>query len=164
VEKPQAVVEASVQGVLGRPTDFGRSRRVRDGLRGFLIIEGGEEKSGMTTKMGSARETYNEDVAELSPPERVDGISSSHEVSVFEVAVDVLGRLVELVENPLFDEGFLSRWLCIPGENVLLRQHLVPNQAKAKKGTLGDSAGTKSPSSLSMAKRVAFQILLAKCR
>ena len=50
--------------------------------------------------------TYNVDVAELIKPEVVRGTSSSHEITVCKLFVDLSRGNIQLMENPAFRKAF----------------------------------------------------------
>jgi len=52
--------------------------------------------------------TYDVYVADFVEPERVGVGSGRHEVSLVQSVVDFLGGTIQLVKDPLFDEGLLS--------------------------------------------------------
>ena len=71
--------------------------------------------------------------------------------------VDGSSRVIQFLQNPLFDERLLSGRLLY---------HRISNHATIEErgeSTFSEIAGTKSPSSLSIANFVAFQSLLQNC-
>ena len=57
------------------------------------------------------RWAHDVDVADLIEPELVRVASGVHEVAPLERGVDGPGCLIELVQDPLFDERLVSSWL-----------------------------------------------------
>ena len=111
--------------------------------------------------------TYNEDITKLVEPEGVDGCGGGHEVPLRERLVDLLGGRVELVKNPSLDHRLVSGSLREAEEGRRMRIMKQEEDFKEDGRIEGErrltaevGVGTKSPSSLSMANRVAFQSLL----
>ena len=81
----------------------------------------------------------------------------SHKVPFHQVGVDLRSSDIELMQDPLLDEAFLSGGLII--QNVRIRTQEAMNGR-----TLATASGTKDSSNLSIANLVALKSLLQNFR
>lgn len=104
-----------------------------------------------------ARCSYDVDIAQLVEPEVVRCASRVHEVALVQLLVDLLGRKVQLVQDPLLNQALVAGGL-------MSLVNTRKKETRTTKRTLGVGSGTNFSSSLSIANLVALEILLQNLR